>query len=593
MTVARCVHDVLDEHVQFQVECIDRMYLNVYVPGLQFAHGLVGYVHRQLGLPIASTAPLAKITEAFAGAVHGYARDHDVAWVDFAKGQRKDDVMGEHLARFTGTDAVVFIGRAQEKTSLFRTEKRHDANGDAYPWIVKTTGLVNHFYFYCVDEDFGPFFVKFCSYFPYNAKLCINGNEWAKRQAAKAGIGFTALDNGFAAVDDPAALQAICDRLGPEQIDGLLRKWLARLPHPFSPADRAAGYRYDLSMLQVEFSLTQMLDKPVSGRVFFEQVIRDNLDIGRPDQVSLIFDRRLMRRGPRAIPGRFRTRVITDGVTPSLHVDYKHTRIKQYHKEGRALRTETTINDTRDFSIGKRLQNLPALREIGFTANRRLLRLQSISHDPITGAEALHAVTAPVITATGARIPGLRLGEQRSHALLAALPLFRLQPNGFANREMRTIIADLRGIPAHQLSTGQMTYDLRRLRAHVHHPHPAHPPIQSHRPRPAHRDVPIRRSRPVATHRTGPSRRPRRFATSARSFPRIPNRPRKDQPHNRTRRITQQTEPNNTNLTQKSGFAGSSEASQTGPGGPARSGLKMAWWSPSDAVALWFFEAVD
>jgi hypothetical protein len=330
MTVARSVHDVLSDHVQFEVECIDRMYLNVYVPGLQYARGLVAYVHRQLGLPIASTAPLAKITEAFAGAVHRYARENNVAWVDFAKGQRKDDVMHEHLAGFTGTDAVVFIGRAQEKTSLFRTEKRRDSNGDTYPWIVKTTGLVNQFYFYCVDDDFGPFFVKFCSYFPYNAKLCINGNEWAKRQAAKAGIGFTALDNGFAAVDDPAALQAICDRLGPDQIDALLRKWLARLPHPFSPADRAAGYRYDLSMLQVEFSLTQMLDKPVAGRIFFEQVIRDNLDIGRPDQVALVFDRRLMRRGPRATPGPFRTRVITDGVTPSLHVDYKHTRVKQY-----------------------------------------------------------------------------------------------------------------------------------------------------------------------------------------------------------------------------------------------------------------------
>ena len=298
MTVARCVHDVLDEHVQFEVECIDRMYLNVYVPGLQFTHGLVGYVHRQLGLPIASTAPLAKITEAFAAAVHRYARDNDVAWVDFAKGQRKDDVMAEHLAEFTASDAVVFIGRAQEKTPLFRTEKRRGANGDAYPWIVKTTGLVNHFYFYCVDEDFGPFFLKFCSYFPYNAKLCINGNEWAKRQAGKAGIGFTALDNGFAAVDDPAALQAICDRLGPEQIDGLLRKWLARLPHPFSPADRAAGYRYDLSMLQVEFSLTQMLDKPVSGRVFFEHLIRANHAKGPPPQVSRLVARRLSRRTP-------------------------------------------------------------------------------------------------------------------------------------------------------------------------------------------------------------------------------------------------------------------------------------------------------
>jgi hypothetical protein len=133
----------------------------------------------------------------------------------------------------------------------------------------------------------------------------------------------------------PQALQAICDRLGPGQIDALLRKWLARLPHPFSPADRAAGYRYDLSVLQAEFSLTQMLDKPINGRIFFEQVIRDNLDIGRPDQVGLVFDRRVVRKGSRATPGRFRTRVLTDrvltdGVTPSLHIDYKNTRIKQY-----------------------------------------------------------------------------------------------------------------------------------------------------------------------------------------------------------------------------------------------------------------------
>jgi hypothetical protein len=465
MTVARSVSDVLSDHVRFEIDCIDRMYLNVYVPQLQFARGLVGYVHRHLGLPVASTAPLAKITDAFSAAIHRFARDNGVPWVDFAKGQRKDDVAHEYLAGFSGAEGVLFIGRAQEKTNVFRTEKRRDSNGGTYPWIVKTTGVVNQFYVYCLDADFGPFFLKFCSYFPYNAKLCINGNEWAKRQAAKAGIGFEPLDNGFAAVDDPVAVQAICDGLGPDQIDGMLRKWLARLPHPFSPADRAAGYRYDISILQAEFSLTQMLDKPVSGRVFFEHVIRDNLDIGRPDQVSLIFDRRLVRRGAHATPGQFRTRVITDGVTPSLHVDYKHTRIKQYHKEGRALRTETTINDTRDFEIGKRLINLPALRKIGSTANRRLLRVQSISHDPIRGADALHAVTAPVTTAAGTRIPGLRLGEQRSHALLAALPLFQLQPDGFANKDLRALTAELRAVPAEQVTAGQMTYDLRRLRA--------------------------------------------------------------------------------------------------------------------------------
>lgn len=464
MTVARSVSDVLAEHVQFELNCIDRMYLNVYVPRLQYAAGLVGYVHRQLGLPIASTAPMARITEAFSAAVHHFARDNSVPWVNFKKGQRKDDVMHEYLAGFSDAEGVLFVGRAQEKTNLFRTEKRHNAGGDSYPWIVKTTGVVNQFYFYCLDADFGPFFLKFCSYFPYNAKLCINGNEWAKRQAAKAGIGFEPLDNGFAAVEDPGAVQVICDGLGPDQIDGLLRKWLARLPHPFSPGDRAAGYRYDISILQAEFSLTQMLDKPVSGRVFFEHVIRDNLDIGRPDQVSLIFDRRLMRRGPRATPGRFRTRVITTGVTPSLHVDYKHTTIKQYHKEGKALRTETTINDTRDFEIGKRLTNLPALREIGFSANRRLLRVQQLSHDPILGDDALHAITDAATTATGTRVPGLRFTEPRSQALLAALLVFRCHPNGFTNKDLRTYTAELRGLDPGAVSTGQMTYDLRRLK---------------------------------------------------------------------------------------------------------------------------------
>ena len=166
MTLPRTVAEVLSDHVAFEVECIDRMYLNVYVPQLQHAGGLLGYVQRQLGLPVASTAPLARITDRFAAAVHRFAEQEQVPWVDFARGQRKDDVMHEHLAAFQAagrTEGVVFIGRAQEKTPLFRTGKRRDREGKSYPWIVKTTGVVNHFYFYCVDSDFGPFFVKFCS----------------------------------------------------------------------------------------------------------------------------------------------------------------------------------------------------------------------------------------------------------------------------------------------------------------------------------------------------------------------------------------------------------------------------------------------
>ncbi len=469
MTLPRSVADVLSRHVAFEIESIDRMYLNLYVPQLQRVEGVVGFIHGHLGQPIASTSVIAPMSRDFVARLAAFADSHGIPRIDFARGQRKDDVMHEHLAAFEAAgrrEGVLFIGRAQEKNTVFRTEKRRAADGRSYPWIVRTTSVVNQFYVHCVDEDFGAFFIKFSSYFPYGAKLLVNGHHYAQAQAAKAGIGFTALDNGFAACDDVPGLQAICDSLDEDQIEALAAKWLAILPNPYSAADQAAGYRYDISVLQAEFSLTQVLDKPVTGRIFFDQVIHDNLDIGRPDQVGLIFGRRIQRGRKHPTPGRFRTRVITEGVTPSLHVDYKNSKIKQYHKLGKAIRTETTINETRDFGIGKRLTNLPALRQIGFTANRRLLGAQRLSHDPITGAGALAQVTDPVITGTGARVAGLRLTDPRSLALLAVLCVFRLLPNGFTNADLRRHLAPLLGKDPGLMTSGQITYDLRPLRLH-------------------------------------------------------------------------------------------------------------------------------
>jgi hypothetical protein len=467
MTVARSVAEILTDRVRLEIESIDRMYLNVYVPQLQHVNGVVSFFRGHRGEPFASSALMDPITKDFIAGIHRMCRDLDVPMIDFLKGQRKDDVALEHLAGFTGEEGVLFVGRAQEKTRVFRTEKRRNPDtGATYPWIVTGTGIVNHYFVYAVDADFGPFFLKFCTYFPYTARLCINGHEYAKRQAAKAGIGFTALDNGFATCDNPRRLQRICDRLNAQKIDALLRKWLRRLPHPFTRADRAAGYRYDISILQAEFSLTQVLDRPVTGRIFFEQIIRDNLDLGRPDRVSLIFDRRIITKGRKPTPGRFRTRVLTAGVTPSLHIEYKNNKIKQYHKLDQALRTETTINDSRDFGIGKRLCNLPALREVGFTANRRLLAVQRLSHDPTIGADAIDALTSPTTTHTGARIPALPFDSHRTQALLAALVIFRLLPDGFRNRDLRAHLAPLLGIPAETMTPGQLSYDLRRLRHH-------------------------------------------------------------------------------------------------------------------------------
>ncbi|MBI5423483.1 MAG: hypothetical protein HZA32_05310 [Opitutae bacterium] len=461
MSVPPSVAEILTKHVTLEIEGIDRMYLNAYVPGLQYEGAAAAFFRYHRGDLVPSTVTMGKMTTAFVRRIEAFVAEHDIPVVHFRKGERKDDVARDHLSKFEADEGVLFVGKAQERASVFRTEKRRDRHGVTYPWIVRASAMVNAYYFYCVDRDFGPFFLKFCSYFPYNAKLCINGHEYLKRQLDRRRMKYEPLDNGILSCRDPKRVQQICDELTSDKIDALFRKWLRRLPHPFTRADRAAGYRYDLSILQAEFSLTQVMDRPVTGRLFFENVIRENLDIGRPDHVQIIFGRRVTKQ----TPGTFRTRVITEGVTPSLHVDYKRTRIKQYHKEGRALRTETTINDTRDFGIGKRLKNLPQLRKIGFQANRRLLDVQRATHDCAVGDDALRRIVQPVVV-DGQRAPALRFGDTRAQALLHAIVIFSLLPRGFANRDLRKHVARLLGIDPSEITPGSMTYDLRRLRLH-------------------------------------------------------------------------------------------------------------------------------
>jgi hypothetical protein len=443
------------------------MYLNVYVPARQCESGVVGFFRRHRGHPFASSALMDPITRCFIAATERFTKERRIPVVQFHKGQRKDEVMAQHLAGFDKAEGVVFVGKAQEKTPVFRTEKRRNPQtGQTYPWIVRSTAMVNHYYWYCLDRDFGPLFLKFCSYFPYNAQLCLNGHEYAKSQLRQQGIAFRALDNGFVSCADPERLQTICDQLGPEHLDGLLRRWLARLPHPFTAQDGEAGYRYDISILQAEFSLTQILDRPLSGRILFEEIIRENLDLGRPDRVQLIFNRRVTKR----TPGRFRTRVLTNGVIPSLHVDYKNSRIKQYFKQvpevcAVGARTETTINNTRDFHIGRRLCTLPALRQVGFPANRRLLEVERLSHDCAVGEEALQKLNRPV-EVNGQRTSALPTTDLRVLALWHVLVWFRLLPCGFSNRDLREQLAVLTGQAPTMITPGRMTYDLRRLRLH-------------------------------------------------------------------------------------------------------------------------------
>jgi hypothetical protein len=321
---------------------------------------------------------------------------------------------------------------------------------------------VTCYYFYLWDEDFGPAFIKVCAYFPYPAKIWLNGHEWAKRQAARAGITFTELSNGFAACDDPAGLQEICDRLGPGTIEVFAQRWLHRLPMPFGPADQRAGYWWEISMRQVEVSRTIVFDAPRRDRSFFEALIADNLDIGRPANVEIIFRRHIRR----DTPGVFRTTIDRPAIGPDtggvvLNVYYKHSRIKQYLKDGRAMRIETVINAPRDLGCNARLHNLDELQARARACNHRILDAERAGQGTVLASPAFERIAHPSVDADGRRTPALRFGDPRVQALAGALCTTLLAATGITNKSLRALMTGLLRAP---YTPGQMTYDLRRLR---------------------------------------------------------------------------------------------------------------------------------
>jgi hypothetical protein len=309
-------------------------------------------------------------------------------------------------------------------------------------------------------EDFGAAFIKVCAYFPYPIKVWVNGHEWAKNQCVKAGIGFTALSNGFATCADPEALQAICDRLGPSTIEVFFQRWMSALPLPLTATDRAAGYWWELSMRQIETSRTLVFDAPRHARGFFEALVADNLDLGRPDSVELIFT------GPRR-PGRRptldclpKTKVVTRDTDVTINAFFKHSRIKQYLKDGRALRIETVINSPNDLRCQRRLRNLDELQAKARDVNTRLLDTERVGQGCVLASPAFERVAQSSINAEGRRAPALRFGDPRVMALLGALCV-SLNALGFTSRSLRAQVSRLLGVI---YTPNQMSYDLGRLR---------------------------------------------------------------------------------------------------------------------------------
>jgi len=452
------IASLLRDHVTLQVRSVDRLFLQGYVPKLMTGFQVVRFLLDR-GFNIPSPVLLAKIGRAYVAAIDGFAERHRIPVVRFAKGESKEQLARAYFeaAEREGRFGVVLIGVAQEKAMAWRGWRRGGRDSHPHFEFGRQSVFVNHYYFYVRDPEWGPAFIKTCAYAPFPVWICLNGHEWAKRQAERAGLRFEALDNGFRSTADAAALAAICERLGPQDLQRFFRRWQARLPSPFDAQDRRRGYRHVLCFRQLELSDTRVFDRPAAGRAWFEQTIRDQLTLGRPDNIAIVFGRRVSR----ATPGRFHTRVICRGVEPAIQVHYKHSKVKQYFKAGRALRTETTVNDTYDFGVGRLLTqaNWDALLQIGHQTNERLLDAQLAACPCAPDADTLERVVLPS-TEDGQPAPALRFGDPRVMALLASLCAYAHLFDGFTNRSLRALVAGL--IPGY--TPRQMTYDLRRLR---------------------------------------------------------------------------------------------------------------------------------
>jgi hypothetical protein len=458
------VPELLDGHTVLDIECLDRIYLNGYVPALQVGGQVITFLHGHLGMRVASPAVLEQIGSRFRQAVARFAEMNDIPMVKFKKGVRKIDVMRPLLERAerAGRSRVVAIGWAQEFQHVWDARKR-DTDPARPPQFsfAMAERRVTCYYFYVWDVAFGPAFIKVCAYFPYPVKVWVNGHEWAKRQAATAGLGFTELSNGFASCQDPAALQALCDRLGPGTITVLFERWMSRIPLPLTAADRAAGYWWELSMRQVEVSRTLVFAAPRHARAFFEALVADNLDLGRPEHVELLFKRSPRGRKPKdPAGGVFKTAIDRSNQGVTINAFWRRSRVKQYLKDGRALRIETVVNSPDDLGCPRRLHNLPELQARARAINTRLLETEKVGQGCVFDSPAFARISQPTLTGDGRRAPGLRFGDPRVMALAGALANTLCAVTGITSKSLRALMTGLLGTA---YTTNQASYDLARL----------------------------------------------------------------------------------------------------------------------------------
>jgi len=380
--------------------------------------------------------------------------------LDAPKGRRDEFV--EPYFRGAEPDAVVVVLKAREPARIMIAIGDRAANRwhlqFAERWVVQ-------YNFYVNDARWGRMFVRMCPYLPFSARICLNQHHWLANRLREESIDFRQCANAFMGCAAPRRLQEVADELTPRDLVSCGQKWLACFTPFFTAAEREeAGCRHRLFFAQTEFCDNLVFHRRAALDGLGERLLDANRTIGQPDKITTIFGRKVSK----SYRGKLQTEIENMHLpNPVIRSHYRNGFIQQYVRDHLILRTEASTNNVTDYGVGKAVDNLPALRTTLSAINDNYLTVQQDILETFIDRGQLRRLAQPTISATGKRIPGLKLDNPRQLALMHALLRFShlAAASSFTTTELYPRVRDALGAAADRYALASLRYDLSKLRA--------------------------------------------------------------------------------------------------------------------------------
>jgi len=448
------------DSIHWHYRCFDRILLNGLIQPFQQPERVVGFFNTYRQLYPVTRYTLTNIADQFQHWVKERAAKRNIPIVEAPKG-RRDDFVDPYFEQ-AKPDAVVVILKGREPARIMIAIGDKIANRwhlqIANRWVVQ-------YNFYINDRHWGRMFVRMCPYLPFSARICLNQHHWLANRLRESGVRFKQLANAFLKCAAPDRLQALANSLIPRDLVTCGQKWLAHLTPFFTAREREeAGCRHRLFFSQVEFCDNLVFRRRSALDKLGERLLDANRTIGQPKKITVIFGRKITKH----YRGKLQTEIEDMNLpNPVIRSHYGNGFIKQCVRDHLILRTESASNNVNDYGVKKAVENLPVLRETLSAINDNYLNVQQDILETFVDRGQLRKLAEPTITATGKRIPGLKLDHPRQLALMHALVCFAhiAAGNTFTTAEIHPAVIEALGCDPSHYTLSSLRYDLSKLRA--------------------------------------------------------------------------------------------------------------------------------